>query len=227
MRSLSKIRGSLLGGAAGDALGYSVEFLSYDQIIERYGADGGRTRRAMRGVDKPYEGYLALAYLDWFKTQHRIRADARHRPCCWIYHVPEIHHRRAPGSTCMSVLENRNFGTLEHPCNDSKGCGGIMRAAPIGLFFDPKDVPQNQIDRLGAASAAITHGHVMGWLSAAAFVHMISRITYGGVHAADLKDLIFETNAAMSDQFGADRAEPIGVNFEEIAATFFVVFITL
>ena len=238
MRSLSKIRGSLLGGAAGDALGYSVEFLSWDEIEERYGSDGilgydmtndiaivsddtqmtlftanalllGKTRRRMRGTDKPYEGYLALAYLDWLKTQHRVRADASHRPCCWIYHVPDMHHRRAPGSTCMSVLESRHFGTIDRPCNDSKGCGGIMRAAPIGLFFDPKEVPQKEIDRLGAASAAITHGHPMGWLPAAAFVHMISRITYGGVQAADLKELIFETNAAMEEQFGAERAEPL------------------
>ena len=238
MRSLSKIRGSLLGGAAGDALGYSVEFLSYDQIIERYGADGilgydmtndiaivsddtqmtlftanalllGKTRRAMRGVKKPYEGYLALAYLDWFKTQHRFQADARYRACCWIYHVPEMHHRRAPGSTCMSVLENRSFGTIDRPANNSKGCGGIMRAAPIGLFFDPKEVPQNQIDRLGAASAAITHGHPMGWIPTAAFVHMISRITYGGVQQADLSELINETNAAMAELFGEQRAEPL------------------
>lgn len=238
MRSLSKIRGSLLGGAAGDALGYCVEFLSRAEIEERYGADGilgydmtndiaivsddtqmtlftanalllGKTRRAMRGIEKPYEGYLALAYLDWLKTQHRARADARHRPCCWIYHVPAMHHRRAPGNTCMSVLENRSFGTIDRPANNSKGCGGIMRAAPIGLFFDPKDVPQKEIDRLGAASAAITHGHPMGWIPAAAFVHMISRITYGGVEAADLKELVFETNAAMEAQFGAERAEPL------------------
>ena len=238
MRSLSKIRGSLLGGAAGDALGYSVEFLRYDEIVERYGADGilgydmtndiaivsddtqmtlftanalllGKTRRAMRGIDKPYEGYLALAYLDWLKTQHRAWADARHRPCCWIYHVPEMHHRRAPGNTCMSVLENRSFGTVDRPANNSKGCGGIMRAAPIGLFFDPKDVPQKEIDRLGAASAAITHGHPMGWIPAAAFVHMVSRITYGDVQAADLKDLVFETNAAMDEQFGKELCEPL------------------
>ena len=238
MRSLSKIRGSLLGGAAGDALGYSVEFLDHDQIVERYGAEGilgydltnnialisddtqmtlftanalllAKTRRCMRGIEKPYEGYLALAYLDWVKTQHRFQADGRHRACCWLYQVPELHHRRAPGSTCMQALENRSIGTIDRPCNDSKGCGGIMRAAPIGLYFDPKDMPQREIDRLGAASAAITHGHVMGWLPAAAFVHMVSRITYGDAGVQDLNALIEETNAAMAELFGEVRAEPL------------------
>lgn len=238
MRSLSKFRGCLLGGAAGDALGYSVEFLSREQIEERYGADGilgydltndiaivsddtqmtlftanalllGKTRRCMRGEEKPYEGYLALAYLDWLKTQHRLWADAQHRAYCWIYHVPELHHRRSPGSTCLNVLESRRFGTIDRPCNDSKGCGGITRTAPIGLFFDPKDVPQREIDRLGAASAAITHGHPMGWMSAAALVHLISRITYGGAGSEDLAELIRETGAAMAELFGETRAEPL------------------
>lgn len=238
MRSLTKFRGCLLGGAAGDALGYSVEFLNWRQIEERYGENGilgydmsndiaivsddtqmtlftanglllGKTRSKMRGEAKPFTGYLAAAYLDWVKTQHRIGADSTHKAYCWLYHVPEMHHRRAPGATCMSTLESKQFGTLEKPCNQSKGSGGIMRVAPIGLYFDPKDTPQDKIDRIGAEAAAITHGHVMGWLPAAAFVHLISRITYGGAETADLPELIRETTAAMADQFGADKAAPL------------------
>ena len=37
---LSKIRGSLIGGAAGDALGYEVEFMSDAAIRARFGPDG-------------------------------------------------------------------------------------------------------------------------------------------------------------------------------------------
>lgn len=238
MRSLSKFRGCLLGGAAGDALGYSVEFLNWEQIAERYGEQGilgydmsndiaiisddtqmtlftanglllGKTRTCMRGESAPYAGYLAAAYLDWVKTQHRISADSTHRAYSWLYYVPEMHHRRAPGATCMSVLESRQFGTLEKPCNQSKGCGGIMRVAPIGLFFDPARMAQKDIDRLGAEAAAITHGHVMGWIPAAAFVHMISRITYGGVKAEGLTELIHETMDAMAALFGEDKVRPL------------------
>ena len=40
-KQLDKIRGSLVGGAVGDALGYPVEFISsYEGIQKRYGEKG-------------------------------------------------------------------------------------------------------------------------------------------------------------------------------------------
>lgn len=36
MKSLDKIKGCLIGGAAGDALGYAVEFMALDQIRPKY-----------------------------------------------------------------------------------------------------------------------------------------------------------------------------------------------
>ena len=38
--SLDKIRGCMIGGAAGDALGFPVEFSSYETIIGNYGQEG-------------------------------------------------------------------------------------------------------------------------------------------------------------------------------------------
>ena len=38
----NRIRGSLLGGAAGDALGYAVEFLGGREILGQYGREGIR-----------------------------------------------------------------------------------------------------------------------------------------------------------------------------------------
>ncbi len=37
---LDKIRGCLIGGAAGDALSYPIEFFSWREIQERFGSDG-------------------------------------------------------------------------------------------------------------------------------------------------------------------------------------------
>ena len=37
MGMLDRYRGCLIGGAAGDALGYPVEFMSLDEIIRKYG----------------------------------------------------------------------------------------------------------------------------------------------------------------------------------------------
>ena len=38
--NLDKIRGALIGGAIGDALGYPVEFLTLDMITGKYGELG-------------------------------------------------------------------------------------------------------------------------------------------------------------------------------------------
>ena len=40
MNLLERIKGSLLGGAVGDALGFAVEFLEDEAIFRRYGEKG-------------------------------------------------------------------------------------------------------------------------------------------------------------------------------------------
>ena len=40
MRSRDRFRGCLVAGAAGDALGYAVEFLREEQIFRKYGERG-------------------------------------------------------------------------------------------------------------------------------------------------------------------------------------------
>jgi ADP-ribosylglycohydrolase len=55
--------------------------------------------------------------------------------------------------------------------NESKGCGGVMRVAPVGLLFaDPFD--------LGGKLAALTHGHPTSTHSSAAFAAIIAAIVH-------------------------------------------------
>lgn len=90
---LDQIRGSLIGGAVGDVLGYAVEFLQEGQIFQKFGSYGiisyemvngraiisddtqmtlftangllvGDTRGAMRGIQGYPRGYVKLAYED-------------------------------------------------------------------------------------------------------------------------------------------------------------------
>ena len=97
-KRLDLVRGSLVGGAAGDALGYAVEFNHYSEIIAKYGLSGiteydlvngvaeisddtqmtlftangllmGLTRWYMRGIGQAPEYYVEYAYQDWFDTQ--------------------------------------------------------------------------------------------------------------------------------------------------------------
>lgn len=197
-----QIRGSLLGGAMGDALGYPVEFLRREQILHRYGKAGitayelhPRTRKALISDDtqmtlftaegmlaakkgeKPLYLYVAEAYGHWLVTQeqHLVSPD----PASPLRSVPELYSRRAPGNTCLSALHEARFRPLtEDPlseaCNRSKGCGGIMRVAPLGLCLaDPARAAME-----GARMAAITHGHPLGYLPAAVLTCLLSRILY-------------------------------------------------
>lgn len=50
MKNIDKYRGCLIGGAAGDALGHAVEFLSEGMIFSRYGESGITEYELTNGV---------------------------------------------------------------------------------------------------------------------------------------------------------------------------------
>ncbi|MCD7956631.1 MAG: ADP-ribosylglycohydrolase family protein [Lachnospiraceae bacterium] len=253
--SLDAIRGSLVGGAAGDALGYPVEFYSLGEIQSIYGEAGithyhyggkglarisddtqmtlftatglllATTRGRMKGVLAPDTEYVHSSYYTWYLMQRGhskfgYEEDEAY-PYSWLYRVPEMGENRAPGNTCMSALSSKKCGSIEHPLNHSKGCGGIMRVAPVGLYRNRglceakpetnmrenagdqertddlmmteqlrtakqagvrnpgKDVDRiKDVDWMAAQVAAITHGHPLGYMPAAALAHIVNRVAY-------------------------------------------------
>ena len=91
-----------------------------------------------------------------------------------LINVSELHQQRAPGNTCLSALKSGKMGTIEQPINNSKGCGGVMRVAPVGLFCSRESAFE-----IGCESAALTHGHPSGYLSAGVLAHLIACIIEG------------------------------------------------
>ena len=197
-----KIRGCLIAGAAGDALGYEVEFMSRKAILYRYG-ENGITKFALDNNGKAQisddtqmtlftaNGLLnasrlnvqpqfavARAYVDWYYTQ--IGVYKTKSKSCWLRDIDELYSRRAPGNTCMSALDAIARGW--EPSNNSKGCGGVMRVAPVGLLAAGQFVFHNPqwrdgyVIKLGAECAKITHEHPAGWLSAGLLAHIIYEI---------------------------------------------------
>lgn len=232
-----KIRGCLLGGAAGDALGYPVEFLPWHSIQTRYGREGiqrfhadaetgfalvsddtqmtlftanglllWETEEALDGgVDAPCR-YIYRAYRDWLLTQTGHSGDGDR--ASWLLDIPDLNCRRAPGGTCLSALSSGRCGTIEDPINDSKGCGGVMRAAPVGLFFGPvhDGSAREAADRIGAEAAAVTHGHSLGYIPAAVLAHIVNVAVYGGCpRGAALTDAVEDAMDAAERLFGRDR----------------------
>jgi len=225
-------RGCLVGGAIGDALGYPVEFMTWEQIQERYGEAGIQAYDLKDGIAQISDdtqmtlftanGLLVAAtrnkgekkfskqtvkcihkcYKDWLRTQGGHFDKTESNPISWLYHVPELHDARAPGHTCIKNLLGYSYGTPEKPKNQSKGNGGVMRVAPIGLFFDSGIFDAKQIAYFGAEAAAITHGHDLGFIPAAALVLIINKIVYSnytGEHA--LQQIVSDSVAQSAELF--------------------------
>lgn len=91
-------------------------------------------------------------------------------------HPRSGHRRRGPGHTCLSALGAGGDGSPQQPINDSKGCGGVMRIAPIG-WLAPGTAPARFA--LAARAAALTHGHPDGWLSAGMLAALINALFAG------------------------------------------------
>jgi ADP-ribosylglycohydrolase len=220
MTKLDRFRGCLIAGAAGDALGYAVEFRSEKQINQKYGSSGITSYdlvggKALISDDTQMTLFTANAllldtaqtdavqniancYKEWYQTQF-VTCDAAKGQYAWLMIVPGLFARRAPGDTCLKAIAQGANGTIEHPLNDRKGCGGVMRVAPIGLYYSGSKLPIAESDMIGAKAAAITHGHDLGYIPAAALVHIIRMIVEN--EEMPLKEAVQDSIRAMNEFF--------------------------
>lgn len=220
----SAFAGCLLGGALGDALGYPVEFMTTEDIRQKYGRNGieepdtdEETRSALISDDtqmtlftaegimwaaklgagqekSSWTTYVFYAYQRWLYTQtHTIASreyagilDKNGEYPSALLREKELFAQRAPGATCLTALRQaagHNYGRFTHKINNSKGCGGVMRVAPAGLFFCRDS---ERAFRMAAEFAAITHTHPTGYLAAGALGTIIAELTCG----ADLEEAV-------------------------------------
>lgn len=244
MGNIDKYRGCLLGGAAGDALGYAIEFDREEAIAARYGSHGIRDyqlderglapfsddtqmtlytansllcslaalsaqasggaqasssapvssdthaaggTQASGGAPAPTPAPLpspvaltayapaqmAQFYVEWMYTQ--VSPYPLAEPKAWISSLPELFASRAPGVTCMNACEAMANGAKA--VNNSKGCGGIMRMAPVGLINTCPSFSGVELQCLGAQLAELTHCHELGWMPAGVFAHIVSLLS--------------------------------------------------
>jgi ADP-ribosylglycohydrolase len=164
----------------------------------------GWVRGCFKGITT-YSGVTAHAYLRWLQTQGE-------RPSCdigfgadepgWLFQQRQLHNRRAPGNTCLSAL--RAMSSLGEPArNDSKGCGGVMRVAPVGLFvwsLGLSESPQDSV-RLGTELAALTHGHPTGALTGGALALLILALTDG----VSLPEALAASKAMLQEEPGSEE----------------------
>ncbi|MBI6115997.1 ADP-ribosylglycohydrolase family protein [Salegentibacter maritimus] len=135
-------------------------------------------RANIRGIGGAYQLICHHSYLRWLYTQQDWHSDNALKEISldgWMIKQEGLHQRRAPGNTCLSALKSGKSGTMEEPINNSKGCGGIMRIAPVGLLFNEA----RDAFKIGCELAAMTHGHPTGHLSSGVFAAIISYLNAG------------------------------------------------
>lgn len=149
----------MLGLAIGDALGAPTEFLTYENIRKRYGPQGlqGYNRvPAMFTDDTQMSMAVAEALIEAGASPlELLMASVRARFLEWL-HSPD--NFRFPGITTVNALqkleEKGDWRTCGNP--KSKGCGAVMRTAPIGYFYrkDPA-----RLREAALAVGRVTHSH--------------------------------------------------------------------
>ncbi|MFD9588563.1 ADP-ribosylglycohydrolase family protein [Streptomyces sp. NPDC059980] len=200
----SRVRGTLLGAAVGDALGAPVDTLSLEEIREAHGAEGlldlapayGRrgavthlTQLTLFSVDGLVRAQVRRdtgawhpptdvhrAYRRWAATQSDWGPDERRKEDGWLAREEWLYARRDPARSCLLGLGDDIMGTLDVPKNPGEaGPEATARSAPFGLLVGWE--PQ-LVMQLAVECAAQTHGHPTAYLSAGAYavvVHALAR----------------------------------------------------
>ena len=228
-QKLGRFRGCLLGLAVGDAMGYTVDAKTLDEICADYGPNGllgydlvngyaeitshtqlaafsanglllALTHQQMGRRSAPYIRYLALAVREWSRSQRYCEPEKNH---CWLSTVPEMKRRRCMDTMMLSYLDKDPLGTPENPTNYSNLPAALAEAIPIALLSDRLFLPVQERDHLAAQAVAMTHGNPEAFLSAAVLCHVLSDLLGGSDASAE--ELAHKALSAAQQAYGADH----------------------
>lgn len=225
MNRIERIKGCLLGGAVGDALGAPVEFLEWNAIRATFGAQGivdytpasgrlgaitddtqmmlftaeGLLRAYVRGSSRGIchvPSVIHHALLRWLMTQD-YSPNTHVSLDGWLVKERALWSHRAPSNTCLSALKaSRHFGQLAE--NNSKGCGAVMRVAPCAFFGNAFDY--------AADSGRLTHGHPTGYMAAGLSADILQRMAD---RQDSLEHAITESLAKHGDKPGMEETRAL------------------
>lgn len=201
----SRVRGTLLGAAVGDALGAPLDGGSTEGIREQCGAEGlidlapaygrrgavtyltqltlftvdglirAQVRRDTGAWHPPTD--LHRAYRRWAATQTDWGPDERRKDDGWLAREEWLYARRGASAACLTGVGDEVMGTLDAPKNPTElGGEAAVRAAPLGLLVGWE--PQLVV-QLAVEGAAQTHGHPTAYLAAGAYAVILHGLARG------------------------------------------------
>lgn len=237
----SAYQGCLLGLAAGDALGYTVDSKSLADIRAYYGQKGlmgydlrgdfadvtsytqvaafvanGLLLALTRQQRSAYLRCAALALREWALCQNLRREPEDTR--CWISRVSSLRHRCCMDTRMPDALSRETLGTTAAPVNASNHPGSLTAAVAVGLFFDESRMEPQQIGQLGAGVVALTHGSPEAFLSGAALAYSVAGILQEPERP--FKEQFLQAASAMRSQFQRQfpMAEAVAARMEKAVA---------
>ncbi|MCF0089423.1 hypothetical protein B0E37_04515 [Streptomyces sp. MH192] len=202
----SRVRGTLLGAAIGDALGTPLDGLSADRVREEHGERGpadllvhhgrrgtvshltqltlftldglirAQVRRDTGAWHPPTD--LHRAYRRWAATQHDWGPDERRTEDGWLAREEWLYARRAPTRACLLGLGDAVMGTPAAPKNPAAvGPEAVVRSAPFGLLVGWEP---HLVMQIALECATQTHGHPTAYLAAGAYAVVVHALARGG-----------------------------------------------
>ena len=217
----ARVRGCLLGGAIGDALGGPVEFQDGRSIVAEH-PDGVRdfisgawppgtitddtqmTLFTMEGLirasvrtDRGLGFTVAVvqhAYDRWLDTQTLSGPSGEQDG--WLQAEQWLYARRAPGNTCLSALTEARKGGSRIPQFGAEAVNdskGCGGVMRVAPFgLLPDRYPTEWVFDSAATAAGYTHGHPTGKLASGALAAIVHEICAGATLEAAL-----DTTAAL------------------------------
>ncbi|MEU1981299.1 ADP-ribosylglycohydrolase family protein [Nocardia sp. NPDC019395] len=213
---VDKLRGTLVGGAVGDALGWPIEFRSLANIREGYGPAGitdflpgpvpggpaditddtQMTLFTAEGLLRCPPGTDAVpvlrhAYLRWLATQQNPEPSPD--PDGWLAGLKFLYAVRAPGNACMTGLRRQAAGYMPpRPFGEPGPVNAHSKGCGTVMRSAPFGLtgagPGDAFD-LAARCGQLTHGHPTGYLAAGAFAALVDHLVGGTALRTALDDV--------------------------------------
>ena len=218
-------RSVLLGLAVGDAMGHTVDRRSLEEIRNDYGPNGllgydlvngyaditsytqlaaftanglllGLTKGQTKGRIYSNVRYISMAIREWSLSQSFNLPEKKY---CWLSHVPQMRRKFCMDNRMLDALSRETLGSLDDIQYRSDHPGSLTTVVPLVLLQQDLELPQEELNRLGAETIALTHGEPEAYITGAAFTHLLS-LLLREPHAS-MSELVQHTIDAVSKQF--------------------------
>lgn len=196
---LGAYRGCLLGLAVGDAMGFTIDAKSWEEICADYGPNGllGYDLQAQEyaqvtsytqiaaflcnglllGVTRGRTNHLAYgkqALQEWTRSQQFYRDPEQ--SFCWLAKLPQFRHRNCMDPRMLDMLRLSVLGNIQLPKNNSNTPGAITAAVAAGMFYKPERLAPEQVGLLAESLILLTHGNPEAFLSGVVLAYTVAGI---------------------------------------------------